>query len=110
MVTQRTYTRRYQVIVSQTSDSPIGFVNLQLCVSLVRGDVAVLQSVIVRGGEQAATSIVFHCWHGQRHNKLLAFTSSHMASDQWGQSLTGTALFTPTQHLLDTKDNSLLTH
>jgi predicted RNA polymerase sigma factor len=47
MVTQRTYTRRYQAILFQTSDSPIVFVNLQLCLSMVRGNVAVLQSVIV---------------------------------------------------------------
>ena len=115
MVIQRTYTRRYQAILFLISDSPIAFVDLQLCWSVVRGNVAVLQKCDCVGGEQAATSIAFHCWHRQPHNKQLAFTSSHMASDQWDQSLTGTSTpeithLTSTQHLLATKDGTLLNH
>ena len=59
MVIQRTYTRRYQAILFLTSDSPIAFVNLQLCLSVVRGNVAVLQSVIV--------------WVASRLQRLLPF-------------------------------------
>lgn len=59
MVIQRTYTRRYQAILFLTSDSPIALVNLQVCLSVVQGNVAVLQSVIV--------------WVASRLQRLLPF-------------------------------------